>query len=424
MVGGFNVTIGDNCTSCPLSEEDIWAKLILEEISIPVVGSVGLVGNLAAMVVLSHPDMKSTFHQSLITLAVFEIMFLVLVICDHAVNIQSQVYVVMFPYFLYPLKNILMTCESYLLMSIALERLMAVARPLWYRQARLRLSGWWHAAVFILPTVVLSVSLNIPKFFELELVFTNVTDTANEVIQVRDFEPTPLRLDPDYILYYIHWTRSLGTGVLPILFLLVTNFSIYLSLRRQRVSSPSISASSESHDSAVTLASPRKFSVFSTRKFSVFSDLVRSSNEARDMNIFMLTEEQIHHNSRAMAHSAVTLTAIVMMYIVCNIPRLVLNLAEYLYQSQLYQDYDLCSCVRNKVWIEVTIRLNHLLLTVNSSANFIIYWSVGKKFKSTLVWQATAILARIKGCFHCNETRDEGVETGKETDRISSNQPH
>lgn len=378
------------------------------------VGSVGLVGNLAAIVVLSHPDMKSTFHQSLITLAVFEIMFLILIICDHAVVIQSDMYVVMFPHFLYPLKNILMTCESYLLMSIALERLLAVVRPIWYRNARLRLSGWWHAAVFILPTVILSVSLNVPKFFELELVYINVTDSTNITRQVRDFEVTPLRLDADYILYYIHWTRSLGTGVLPIVFLLVTNTSIYLSLRRQRA--PSISCT-ERHDSAVTL--------FSTRKFSVFSELWRSSNETREMNILMLTEEQILQNSRALAHSAITLTAIVMMYIFCNIPRLVLNVAEYLYQSQLYQDYDQCSCVRNKVWIEITIRLNHLLLTINSSANFLIYWSVGKKFQSTLVCQARGILSRIKRALPCNNnTHHQEAEERMERDHISSNQPH
>ena len=255
MVGGVlnNLTVEEssaNC-SCPVSELEVWAKFILEEVSIPVVGSVGLLGNLAAIVVLSHPDMKSTFHQSLITLAVFEFLFLVLVISDHAVDIKSQLYIVMFPHFLYPLKNILMSCESYLLMSIALERLIAVVRPLWYRTARLRLSGWYHALVFILPTVIISVSFNIPQFFELQLVSVNLTDSNNITREVWDLYPTPLRLNPDYIHYYIHWTRSLGTGLLPILFLLVTNTSIYLSLRRQR---PTNNIPSR-RNSAVTLAS-------------------------------------------------------------------------------------------------------------------------------------------------------------------------
>ena len=342
MEGQLNLT---DC-SCPTVQVVVWAKYILEEVSIPVVGTVGLLGNLAAIIVLSHPDMKSTFHQSLITLAVFEIMFLLLVICDHALDISSQFYILMFPYFLYPMENILLSCESYLLMSIALERLIAVVRPIWYRTTRLRLSGWKHAAVFILPTLLLSISFNIPKFFELELVYTNVTDSSNTVREVRDFEVTSLRLDSDYILYYIHLTRSLCTGVLPIVFLLVTNTCIYLSLRRQRASPPP-SLSEERHNSVATLRS--------NRKFSVFSDLLGSTSDQREISI-LLSEEQISQNNKALSHSALTLTAIVIMYILCNIPRLVLNMAEYLYQSQLYEDYDKCGCVKNKVWIEITVR--------------------------------------------------------------------
>ena len=85
-----------------------------------------------------------------------------------------------------------------------------------------------------------------------------------------------------------------------------------------------------------------------------------------------------------LASSARTLSAIVIVYVVCNLPRLLLNTAEYLYQDQLYQDYSDCRCVRSMFWIQVFIGLSHLLLTVNSSANFIIYFSVGEQFKSTL----------------------------------------
>ena len=74
------------CSCFYPTEVEPWAEFILREVSIPVVGSVGLVGNLAAIVVLSHPDMKSTFHQSLITLAVFEILLLILLICDCGVR--------------------------------------------------------------------------------------------------------------------------------------------------------------------------------------------------------------------------------------------------------------------------------------------------------------------------------------------------
>ena len=369
----------NDCSCQEVSEVEIWARFILEEVSIPVVGSVGLVGNLAAIVVHSHPDMKNTFNQSLITLAVFEILFLVLVICDHATVIWSEVYIVMLPYFIFPLKNILLSCETYLLMSIALERLIAVVRPLWYRTARLRLSSWYHSLVFILPTLIISVSFNIPKFFELQLVSVNTTDSNNVTKEVWEFEVTPLRLDPNYIKYYIFWTRSLGTGLLPILFLLVTNSSIYLSLQRQRPTNTNTRNCSIA--TAVIESQERRPSVF-----SILSDWLGGETGgagATEINT-MLSEDQITENRRSLSHSARTLSAIVLLYVVCNLPRLLINLAEYIYQSQLYQDYSDCRCVKNIVWLEVFVRLNHFLLTVNSSVNFIIYWSVGKQFKSTL----------------------------------------
>ena len=135
-----------------------WAEILLEKVLVPTVGGLGLLGNIVTIIVLNRsnphdskksfyllsfvnffrPEMKSTFHQSLISLSVFEIAFLVLVILDHSLDFNSPAYIVLFPYFLHPMKNILMSCETYLIMSIARERLMAVYRPIHYRAGLLR----------------------------------------------------------------------------------------------------------------------------------------------------------------------------------------------------------------------------------------------------------------------------------------------
>ena len=83
-------------------------------------------------------------------------------------------------------------------------------------------------------------------------------------------------------------------------------------------------------------------------------------------------------------HSAGTLTAIVMMYLVCNVPRLVLNMAEYQLYPSVY-GLDDCGCSLTPTWFRVLCRISHLLLTLNSSINFIIYISIGKRFKK-IVW--------------------------------------
>ena len=48
-----------------------------------------------------------------------------------------------------------------------------------------------------------------------------------------DYNITQLRQDPAYILYYLHWTRLITTGILPFVYLLVTNLLIWHTIRHQ-----------------------------------------------------------------------------------------------------------------------------------------------------------------------------------------------
>ena len=83
-------------------------------------------------------------------------------------------------------------------------------------------------------------------------------------------------------------------------------------------------------------------------------------------------------------YSALTLTSIVIMYIICNIPRLFLNLAEHLIQEEKQDNMDRCGCKKEPKWFTILCGISHFLLVVNSSANFIIYGSTENKFKKTL----------------------------------------
>ena len=64
---------------------------------------------------------------------------------------------------------------------------------------------------YILPSVLLAILLNLPKWLEFKLVFShvNVTDVTSEIVNMTqiDFDMTDLRLDSDYIFYYTHLTR-------------------------------------------------------------------------------------------------------------------------------------------------------------------------------------------------------------------------
>ena len=114
-----------------------------------------------AILILLRPEMKSTFHHTLIALAIVDILFLVTLIIDSQVaarnsyfdllrkmnftklpsqnldlDLKNQTFIFLFPYVWNPFKNILMTFETFLMMSITTERYLATRSPLEYRMGR------------------------------------------------------------------------------------------------------------------------------------------------------------------------------------------------------------------------------------------------------------------------------------------------
>jgi hypothetical protein len=280
------VSVITNC-SCPDNLLDSWSGLG-EKYLIPIIGCLGLIGNLTAMGVLRSPQLKSTtFHQSLITLAICDILFLFFILADLAVDVQHVIYIYMFPFFWNPLKNIVMTWETFLTMSIATERFLAVCWPILYRRHKLRTSSFIHLLNFILPGLVLAILINIPKFLEVKLV-----DRKDTV----DFQATQLRMDETYIFYYTHWTRLLATGVIPFLYLVIINTIIIIKIREGRIQS---------------------------------LKLRQNIKKPQDPSLVPVKP--------ASSYLSLTLTGLVLVYLICNLPRLILNLVEYHLISEIYK---------------------------------------------------------------------------------------
>ena len=113
-------------------------------------------------------------------------------------------------------------------------------------------------------------------FKEVELVFEG--DNV-------DFQMTHLRKDPNYIYFYTHWTRLLATGVIPLVFLGIINTMIIIKVREGKI----------------------------------------QSFKLRQQN----PNQRIQHLRKpSSTYLSLTLTGIVLVYIICNLPRLVLNQSE------------------------------------------------------------------------------------------------
>ena len=131
---------------------------------------------------------------------------------------------------------------------------------------------------------------------------------------------TAVRTNHFYITYYHNWFRLLAIGILPFAAILVLNIKIYLAMRRRR------------------------------------------------------------NGRRNQDDLSVILIVIVTTFVICNFPRLVLNMHEtfvvdviHLCQDSLLGGFP--------IWSIFSGFLSHVLLVINSSANLFIYCSIGTKFR-------------------------------------------
>ena len=93
---------------------------------------------------------------------------------------------------------------------------------------------------YLVPVILLSVGVNIPKFFESsvdqQLQFPNgtvaspnFTDVNASLKMVSVISPTKLRSDPYYVIYYSNWTRLITMGLIPTVLLIYFNYKVRLS---------------------------------------------------------------------------------------------------------------------------------------------------------------------------------------------------
>ena len=255
---------------------------LMEDVLLPIVGFLGILGNLGAGAVLISSNNKSAFHQSLKALIVVDLLLVIVMVVDSQ-QIKNQMFIFLIPYFWNPFKNTVLTFQTFLIMSISAERYLAVKKPIQFNITKVKNSIRIHFLTFILPALVLAALFNIPKFFETELVkIEALTKEENTTEEIYDYKITSLRRNPKYIFYYIHTARLLVMGIIPFLSLLVINTLIFKKIQK--------------------------------------SNMIRESS---------LRLQKKQRKSRS---QSIILIIIVIVYLICNLPRVTLNLTEYLMQ--------------------------------------------------------------------------------------------
>ena len=346
------------------------------------VGLLGAFGNLLTMAVL-RKSKHTKFNRLLIFLSITDTVLIVFFLLMSSCTVlakEPQWFVLIFPYLLWPLGNIAITASVLMVVAVSTERFLAICRPLQYKPS----PGFYVSLVLLI-----SVAVNLGKFFEYQLVRTKLEPKDNETstIAVRtDYKQTTLMQDERYIIFSRYWTEIVVIGILPILALIMLNYGIYVKIRK----STKFRKLHDKSCAAPTLARPATCRLNSKTTTLTLNEITtNSSPQRRPCTPHSLNNTSNKPTSSNSERSTKLLVGIVLVFFVCHCFRLVLQFDAVVHPSILGgQHFEYCMN-RGRfpspfiVWIMTSF--NNVFLVLNSSINFVVYCLMGRSFRNTLI---------------------------------------
>ena len=293
---------------------DFWLGIVL----LGIICGIGIAMNcLAIFILVTRKELKNIFNFLLIQLLLFDTVLLILTVLRIILNMFGSYNRLPYAHYLaFVGLAISMTGSIYMTIVIALERYVCTNYPVAHQRYWVGSNSYLiYYLKFVLPVTVFVVCFNIPQFFEMEIVWDDDTDFSF-------LKATDLRVHPHYVTYYVNYGRLFITGIIPLLCLLYCNTMIFKRIK----------------------------------------EVTRYSGQPR---------QQMEHKL------AKVLIVIVLVFIICHIPRLGLNFHEAMAGDNI--------CL--SVWILVSLSINKLFLTINSSVNVFIYCCLDRKFRAIIFCQ-------------------------------------
>jgi len=229
--------------------------------------------------------------------------------------------------------------------------------------------------MYVTPVMLVSFSLNIPKFMENKSTPDNVTG---------DHRPTAsdMRLNPTYMLYYtisqiFHPTMT--TSIIPMVALIFMNTSIFFGIQQT----------------------------------------MRARNQRRNPNAPYGSSQNLEgsRDSNSETNLAVVLVGITTSHLLCHALRVFLAIYA------VYVIRDTISCTSSSgfvppLWAMVSESVSSLLVMINFSGNFLIYCSTLKPFRAYLArWCSVCTKA---GSRNAARSAGEAVEMGAQTNKTAT----
>ncbi|CAB4067940.1 unnamed protein product [Lepeophtheirus salmonis] len=284
----------------------------VEGVILGIVAVLGIIGNILTIIVLARISLNNVFNQLILALCVTDCFFNVFSLIEYSAKKA-------FGFISY---------DTPILQRPLAKRYIAVCHPflIHHRFQNSQRSVKKRTCQYLLPTILGSILVNVPKFFEFKVKEVSVPEYSKSIF------PTNLRLSNMYQVYYINWTRAFFTAFIPFILLILLNGKIVNQIKK---ADKFISESTNSQKSETKLARILVLLVFS--------------------------------------------------FLICNLGKVVLNI----YDIHMLGTIEACSqaqlTFKSPFWVVIMISVNHLLFVMNSSTNLILFSVIGTQFKMTLL---------------------------------------
>ena len=147
--------------------------------------------------------MRNCFNILIVVLTIVDLLLCIFLMTDYtfarAFQLHTVIYTLMYPWFIYPLTNTLLSASIFMTVVLALERYIAVCHPLFHRDLVHTHSVGMRVTLYTISVVTASITINIPKFYETKIL-TREEQGEDGNVTVYTIDVTELRYVSKYII--------------------------------------------------------------------------------------------------------------------------------------------------------------------------------------------------------------------------------
>ena len=343
-----------------IDQEELLDILVrwIETYGVLIVSIFGLVFNFLAITLFSHKTIKKTFfNHLLICLVIFDILYLMNSLIDSWImEYPTFESVAVFFFISRPIRDVVLCCTIYMVVMLAYER-----HTVFSKLTSNTNGTRWKKELFkeMGLLILFSVLYKLPIIgeFKIETILSNSTwtygismfekiSTNHEGVSIRTrIVASATRENYYYILLYRTLCDVIVTGITPLSLLVYFNYKIYTGKR-----------------------------VFIQRRRTI-----------KQRSIHREPTSKIDKDVKNEKGPTITLFVIVLVFVVCHISRIIMRIAEMIYHNAKFEEEQKEHCrITDPYWILILTPFSELLLRVNSSANFFIYWALNDSFRGVM----------------------------------------